>query len=64
MTREQIEIVIDEEGEATIHVRGVKGKSCTDLTADVEKALGKVTKRTATREAREAPLQVKTCVRH
>jgi len=64
MTREEIEVVIDEEGAATLHVQGVKGKTCTDLTDDVEKALGKVTRRTATREAREVPLQVKRCAKH
>jgi len=64
MTKVEIEVVIDEEGQATLHVKGAKGKTCTELTADVEKALGRVTKRTPTREAREAPLQVKRCARH
>jgi hypothetical protein len=64
MTREEIEIEINEEGAATIHVKGVKGKTCTKLTADLEKALGKVTGRKMTPEAREPPLQVKRWARH
>jgi hypothetical protein len=64
MTREEIEVVIDEEGEATVHVQGVKGRSCTKLTADLERALGKVAKRTMTREALEAPVEVRRWARH
>jgi hypothetical protein len=60
----EIEVVVGEDGEVTLHVKGVKGKTCTDLTDEVEKALGRVTKRTATREAHEAPVQVKRCARH
>ena len=64
MTREEIEVVINEEGEATVHVEGVKGKTCTHLTEDVEKAMGTVTGRKMTREAHEAPVQAKRCARH
>ncbi len=64
MTREEIEIEVNDEGEATIHVKGVKGKTCAALTADIEKALGKVTARRMTPEAREPPLQVKPWARH
>jgi hypothetical protein len=60
----EIEVVIDQDGIATLHVQGMKGKTCTDLTDEVEKALGKVTKRTTTREATEAPVEVKRCARH
>jgi hypothetical protein len=64
MNREEIEVVIDQEGEATVHVQGVKGKGCTALTAELEKALGQVGQRTMTREAGERPLEVKRCARH
>jgi hypothetical protein len=64
MSREEIEVVIDQEGEVTLHVQGVKGKGCTKLTQDVEKALGKVGRRKMTREATEKPLEVKRCIRH
>jgi len=59
-----IEVVVDQDGIATLHVQGMKGKTCTDLTDEVEKALGKVTKRTMTREATENPVEVKRCARH
>jgi hypothetical protein len=64
MNRQQIEVVIAPDGSATIHVTGVKGKGCTDLTAELEKALGKVQGRKATAEAREKPLKVQRCARH
>jgi hypothetical protein len=60
----EIEVVVDQDGIATLHVQGAKGKTCTDLTEDIEKALGKVTRRTMTREATEAPVEVKRCARH
>jgi hypothetical protein len=64
MTREEIEVEINDEGEATVHVKGIKGKTCTDLTADIEKALGKVAERKMTPEAHEPPLRVKPWARH
>ena len=60
----EIEVVVDQDGIATLHVQNVKGKACTDLTDEVEKALGKITRRTMTREATEAPVEVKRCARH
>ena len=60
----EIEVVVGEDGGVTIHVQGTKGKTCTDLTAEVEEALGKVTRRTATREACEVALEVRRCARH
>ena len=38
----EIKIVIGADGKVNIDVAGVKGKSCTDLTKSIEKALGKV----------------------
>lgn len=40
---EQIIVDIDPSGNASIEVKGAKGKACKDLTAGLEKALGKVT---------------------
>lgn len=37
-----IQVDIDQEGGVTVKVEGVAGKSCKELTADIEKALGKV----------------------
>lgn len=42
LSREVI-LTIDQNGQVEIEVKGVKGPSCKDLTAGVEKALGKVT---------------------
>ncbi|MDI7266603.1 MAG: DUF2997 domain-containing protein [Myxococcota bacterium] len=60
----EVEVVVDEAGHAVVHVTGVKGASCRELTDDMEKALGTVTKRKATREAHEVPLEAKRCARH
>ena len=40
---ETIEIIIGKDGKSKVHVKGVKGKECVDLTADLEKSLGDVT---------------------
>ncbi len=54
MELQEIEVIIDKNGETKIHVRGVKGKKCLDLTADLEAALGgDIIERTLTPEAGE-----------
>ena len=40
MRKQDIEIVINEKGEVTFTVKGVKGGSCTDETKFLEQALG------------------------
>jgi hypothetical protein len=54
MELQEIEVIIDENGETQIHIRGVKGMKCLDLTEDLEAALGgEIIERTLTPEARE-----------
>ncbi len=45
-----IEVVIDAQGNPTVSVKGVAGKSCKDLTKGIEAALGTVTGTANTRE--------------
>ncbi len=45
---EEMTINIGPDGEVQITVKGVKGKSCKDVTKQIEAALGKVTKDTPT----------------
>ena len=40
MDLQEIEITINKKGQVEIHVRGVKGKACLDLTKSLETALG------------------------
>ena len=40
MEIQEIEVTIDKNGQVVLHVRGAKGKVCTDLTGDLEAALG------------------------
>ncbi len=40
MDLQEIEITINKKGQVEIHVRGVKGKACLDLTQSLEAALG------------------------
>ena len=40
MRKQDIEIVINEKGEVTFQVKGVKGGSCIDETKFLEQALG------------------------
>jgi hypothetical protein len=54
MSKQTIIVTIDEKAVSTTEVKGVKGKACVALTADVEAALGgKVLDRTETKEMHE-----------
>ncbi len=46
MKEERIVITADNDGNTKIDVQGVVGKRCLDLTTELEKELGIVTKRT------------------
>lgn len=51
MAGKEVIATIDEDGEVTVSVRGVKGKACLKLTEQIEKLLGgKVVERKLTRE--------------
>lgn len=47
---ENLLITIDADGNTKIEVRGIKGKSCKDVTKAIEAALGKVTSDKPTQE--------------
>ncbi|MCI0458271.1 MAG: DUF2997 domain-containing protein [Gemmataceae bacterium] len=54
MELQEIEVVIDKNGQVRVEVRGAKGMSCLDLTAALEAALGgQVQDRQMTPEAYE-----------
>lgn len=54
MELQEIEVVIDEEGQVSLTVRGVKGTACLDITQSLEAALGGVVEtRQMTAEAYE-----------
>jgi hypothetical protein len=40
MEIQEIEVIIDKNGEVKIQVHGAQGTTCLDLTADLEAALG------------------------
>ncbi len=40
MDIQEIEITINKQGQVEVHVRGVKGKACLELTRALEEALG------------------------
>lgn len=46
----QIKILVDESGEVEITTTGFKGQACEKATAELEKALGVVSKRKRTPE--------------
>lgn len=48
--KQEMEIMIDATGAVTVHVNGVKGGKCVDLTKDIEEALGVVVSRDKTGE--------------
>ncbi len=56
MNLQEIEVTINKNGQVEIHVRGVKGEACLDLTRSLEAALGgEVILREMTPEALEPP---------
>jgi len=56
MKEERIKVVIDEEGNASLDVSGVKGKTCLDLTKELEEVLGLVKERKEKKEMHERPV--------
>ena len=59
MRKQDIEIVINEKGEVTFEVKGVKGGSCVDETKFLEDALGNtIESRELTDEYYEQPQTV------
>ena len=60
MREEKIRIKISEDGNVSLEVIGVKGKSCVDLTKDLEEELGIVTKQVTKKEYHERPARVTT----
>ena len=61
---DEIEIVITPQAEITISVKNVKGASCKDVTAAIEKALGTVVDDTPTKEMYEKPKLVQHSNKH
>jgi len=56
MEIQEVEIIIDKNGQVVLHVRGAKGLVCQDITGDLEKALGgEIIERQLTPEALEKP---------
>ena len=65
MDLQEIEVFIERDGQVRLHVHGVKGNACIDLTQDLEAALGgDIASREMTAEAfetakQDVPLQQK-----
>jgi len=53
---QQVEYIIDKDGNVVERVLNVKGKGCLDLTEEIEKALGTVQKRELLPEYDQAPV--------
>ncbi|HEX2980617.1 MAG TPA: DUF2997 domain-containing protein [Anaerolineaceae bacterium] len=54
MELQEIDVTIAKDGQVRVHVRGVKGDACLDLTREMEAALGgQVVEREMTPEALE-----------
>jgi hypothetical protein len=54
MAKQTVIITVDEKAVSTVEVKGVKGKGCLAITAELEAALGgKVLERTETKEMHE-----------
>lgn len=54
MDMQTVDVFVDKNGEVRIEVRGVKGKTCLDVTEGLEKALGnRIEDREMTHEAHD-----------
>ena len=60
--KHEIKIVIDDNGNTSFEVRGVKGKKCLAITKDWEEALGIVLKQEKTAEFYQTETQIGTTV--
>lgn len=58
--KQEIEFTINPDGSVGIAVKGAKGKSCTELTREIEEALGIVQNRTFTSEYYQQEEEVHT----
>lgn len=58
----EIDFTIDDDGNVTFEVKGVKGKKCLDITKDIEEALGVVKTREHTGEYYQQEVQIDTHV--
>lgn len=58
--KQEIEFTINPDGSVEIAVKGAKGKSCTELTQEIEEALGIVKNRTYTSEYYQQEEEVHT----
>ncbi|MHA1996217.1 MAG: DUF2997 domain-containing protein [Candidatus Hodarchaeales archaeon] len=58
----ELEITIDEKGNVSYTVNGIKGKSCTESTKFLDEELGEVTKRKFKRDYYEHPVDATTRV--
>lgn len=55
MEMQELEIIVESDGNTIIHVKGAKGSTCLDITGTLEEKLGTVTERTFTAEYYEQP---------
>lgn len=58
MDMQEIEILINADGDVIIHVNGVHGEKCTEMTAALEEALGSVESRQYTGDYYQTDLKV------
>ena len=59
---EKIEVIVEANGQSSIHIQGVKGKKCIELTKEIDDLFGGPTGRKLTSEFREAEAKQKANV--
>lgn len=65
MEIQEIEIIIGKNGDVQVHVSGVKGQACLEITQGLEEALGgQVLNREMTAESLEQPEEVQNQVQN
>ncbi len=58
----EIDFTIDDDGNVSFEVKGVKGKKCLEITKEIEEALGVVVNREHTGEYYQQEVELKSHV--
>lgn len=64
MQKEEVTVTVGTDGAVTVEVKGVKGKGCDAITKAIEEALGEVTAKSYTSEAKQVGQSVQQTAKH
>ncbi len=63
MAKVELEIIIDENGEVLVDVKGMKGKKCEEISNYIEEALGEIKSKKKKPEYYEEEVKISSSVK-